>query len=493
MSARDGTVVSAPSSPSRPAIAQPVKRPKLPYHSKHATFVSPIVRGTPFPSSKKTSEESGNKPSEETGAAACASSEDAERMFKPSALDDGSLVCVRCHEIVTVDEIESHESVCEMNQNEPSLVEVNLEAMAVVNSNKQSKLQAAKQPVKKGDQKAIAPRAQSSHSAPAAKFSMSDIRAKAEAKRAAAQKAAADEDKGPSRSSRIRTLTATRGEKRNYDSGSDLQTTAADSLALKPSLSGQLLGTVGASGAVSKRIKSQSETLSKHRTPGDTSSDVDDDEDHDDSYSGSSSSDSDFVSLPSNIPVRRGPTRTRPLHLHPDVKRQKTSKLESTRQSRSEKQSRCALSRRAQNHKKKAASEGPSRLMRSALKRDVAPAPHLTKSTQLRSSLTDPNAARYCMECGLAGGSFQVTRAAREYFSAAVFLIIRCDQVCHEPGCRLVVHQLCCGYDSQTSQRRFTCPRCSDHRVRSLPRMRYVACIVASCPGDSDAFGVWLG
>jgi hypothetical protein len=39
--------------------------------------------------------------------------------YCPSACDDGSLVCKRCHEIVMPHEIQSHDSTCESNQNSP--------------------------------------------------------------------------------------------------------------------------------------------------------------------------------------------------------------------------------------------------------------------------------------------------------------------------------------------------------------------------------------
>jgi hypothetical protein len=65
----------------------------------------------------------------------------------------------------------------------------------------------------------------------------------------------------------------------------------------------------------------------------------------------------------------------------------------------------------------------------------------------------------------------------------------RFDQMCHKPNCGLIVHPLCCGYDSQA----FSCPNCTASRWYKLPGMRYVACIVATCTGDSDDFAVWLG
>ena len=63
--------------------------------------------------------------------------------------------------------------------------------------------------------------------------------------------------------------------------------------------------------------------------------------------------------------------------------------------------------------------------------------------------------------------------------------------MCHKQGCGLIIHPLCCGL--QRFKRRFSCPRCTAPHWHTLPRMRYVACIMLTNPGDLELFGVWLG
>lgn len=97
----------------------------------------------------------------------------------------------------------------------------------------------------------------------------------------------------------------------------------------------------------------------------------------------------------------------------------------------------------------------------------------------------------YCLECGLSGGNIQ----ARPYFrclSASSDLLLLSLQLCSRHGCTARIHPLCAGLQSE-KQRRGLCPRCCNPRLAARSNLRYIACIVASCPGDTDSFGIWLG
>ncbi len=85
----------------------------------------------------------------------------------------------------------------------------------------------------------------------------------------------------------------------------------------------------------------------------------------------------------------------------------------------------------------------------------------------------------------------------------------------------MCIHPLCCGVQPETVKpqcnQRVLCPRCNTaldvwtsdgsslrndfgslYQVGSVvvtptSNLRYVACLVETCDGDSDSFGIWLG
>jgi hypothetical protein len=108
MSPSRGTVVSAPSSPpastSSNKAAPSLSKLNINAKPSFAGFSSnSVVRGIPIA---------------ESGAKSSAAAHELSR-YCPSACDDGSLVCKRCHDIVMPHEIQSHDSTCESNQNSP--------------------------------------------------------------------------------------------------------------------------------------------------------------------------------------------------------------------------------------------------------------------------------------------------------------------------------------------------------------------------------------
>ena len=96
----------------------------------------------------------------------------------------------------------------------------------------------------------------------------------------------------------------------------------------------------------------------------------------------------------------------------------------------------------------------------------------LTRSTTHtdRARCPDPadSSSSCCQECGLGGG-----------------VLLECCK----PNCSVRLHPMCCGCD----QRGFECPRCRNPRLQMKSHLRFIACIVAAFPGDTESFGVWLG
>ncbi len=184
MSPSRGTVVSAPSSP--PTLTSSNRAApslsKLNFNTKpsFAGFASnSVVRGIPIAESDAKS----------SSATALESSG-----YCPSACDDGSLVCKRCHEIIMPHEIQSHDSTCETNQNSPL---VDARASPRTRFEKGAECSGASvQGVKHGFKApagSLGSRAQSSRSA-GDLFSFSDIQSRFNAKKAALlQKPFADE------------------------------------------------------------------------------------------------------------------------------------------------------------------------------------------------------------------------------------------------------------------------------------------------------------
>jgi hypothetical protein len=125
----------------------------------------------------------------------------------------------------------------------------------------------------------------------------------------------------------------------------------------------------------------------------------------------------------------------------------------------------------------------------------------------------------YCWQCSYHGGVEMLVRC--QFFSLYVTILIL-QQRCSVPSCEMRIHPLCCGVQLETvktqcNQQRVLCPRCNTaldvwtshgsslrtdfgslYQVGSVvvtpaSNLRYIACLVETCHGDSDSFGIWVG
>jgi hypothetical protein len=122
----------------------------------------------------------------------------------------------------------------------------------------------------------------------------------------------------------------------------------------------------------------------------------------------------------------------------------------------------------------------------------------------------------YCCQCSYHGGVEMLVRC--QFFSLYVTIFIL-QQKCSVPSCKMLIHPLCCGVqlETQCNQQRVLCPCCNTaldvwtsqgsslrtdcgflYQVGSVvvtptSKLRYIACLVETCHGDSDSFGIWVG
>lgn len=390
--------MSAPPSPTRAAPLCTQFSPLLLTKRQNGSSskrLSPIVRGISLPQDVDAALEINSA----VAVTAAAAAESGGGMYKPSALDDGTLVCVRCHEILDPAETLAHDSTCEVIREDPTLINTASSAQETKETRRRC-ADAVEELASKASRSernlpaqkvALGANASSLQPQMTTKFSISDIQNRWRGKGAVLlQKSGSDQCRE-----------ASTGASAGRSEAGKLPSSSAS--AARPCTRGQRRKHLTAA-------HSQSTKAPRTEMPacGDTSSSASDAGDRDGDQgshsSDTSSSDSDVVFLPSCFPDKqrksgRSTGTAAAAALTPAaVKRQRTSEVFAQKKV----QSKCARTDVAATKTIDLPKVNPR------LQGKAAAAPLPQSNIALRSILATPSMDGFCAECGLAGGFLQV-------------------------------------------------------------------------------------
>jgi hypothetical protein len=417
MTFKDGTVVSAPSTPRRPASMQskssvPVASNKLFVSSNLDTSFRTIFRGissvrsqhvVPKPNTVHPSDQSASSSN------ALTAIESKGCMFLPSAFEDGTLVCRKCHDIVQPDETELHEETCERNESASSFVHADApEPESPPASRRPSNYNNPQLPSKQAIRNAVTSELSAQAQPPQkSSFSISDIQARFKAKQA---------------ETKTKLVSGKRSE--NLSSENSVSNSVHEDkpvLAVKRDSRGRSLTKANSSskadarGTGSKRTRtvdkkqseSQDDECAEIVDRGDCQDDhnegIRDDDDNGDGYNNydSESSDADVILLPSRAKPNPALASRRCSRRH------QPSKTPAIVADASAKRSRCNVNN---SHSCEASVMEQACSSKDAAKQGISShelTPAATAKARKDASKAD-FVHSHCFECGLAGGVLQV-------------------------------------------------------------------------------------